>query len=53
MRFLRFIYHIIKSVYKNTSKVQFILIMFLIITNLLIGLITFIKVVLPFTYVAI
>ena len=53
MKFINFFSHIIKSVYKNTSKVQFILILFLLFANLIIGIITFIKVVLPFTYVAI
>ena len=53
MKFVNFLFHIIKSVYKNTSKIQFIIIILLIFMNLLIGIITFIKVVLPFTYVAI
>lgn len=53
MKFISFLIHIIKSLYKNTSKIQFSIIMLIIFANLIIGLIAFIKVVLPFTYVAI
>jgi len=53
MKFLAFLKHILVSIYKNTSKTQFIIILLIIFANLLIGIIAFIKVVLPFTYVAI
>lgn len=53
MRFINFLKHLIISIYKNSSKTQFIIILLILFANLLIGIITFIKVVLPFTYVAI
>lgn len=53
MRFIKFLKHLLISIYKNSSKTQFIVILLILFVNLLIGIITFIKVVLPFTYVAI
>ncbi len=53
MKFINFLKHLIVSIYKNSSKTQFIIILLILLANLLIGIITFIKVVLPFTYVAI
>ena len=53
MNFLRFILHIIKRSYIKLNIFQKILITILILSNLLIGIISFIKIILPFTYVAI
>ena len=53
MNFFKFIIHILKRSYLKMNLFQRILITILVISNLLIGLISFIKIVLPFTYVAI
>jgi hypothetical protein len=53
MNFIKFVLHIIKRSYLKLSIFQKFLITILILSNLLIGMISFIKIVLPFTYVAI
>lgn len=53
MNFLKFILHIIKRSYIKLNIFQKFLITILILSNLLIGIISFIKIILPFTYVAI
>lgn len=52
MRFLNLVYHLLQSIRKNTSKTQFLIFIFLFLFLLLIGLISVIKVVIPFTYIA-
>ena len=47
MKFINFLKHLIISIYKNSSKTQFVIILLILLANLLIGIITFIKVVLP------
>ena len=52
MRFIKLIFHLLFSIKKNTSFGQFIFYLFLFILLMIIGIITFIKVVIPFTYIA-
>jgi len=52
MRFIRFILHILDSVRKNTSTSQFVVFLFLFLVLLLIGVIAVVKVIIPFTYIA-
>ena len=52
MRFIKFILHLLGSVRSNTSTKQFIIFLFLFLILILIGVITLIKVVIPFTYIA-
>ena len=52
MRFIKFILHLLGSLKNNTSTKQFIVFLFLFLILTLIGLITLIKVVIPFTYIA-
>ena len=52
MRLIKFILHLLVSVKRNTSTTQFLLFAFLFFILLLIGIITFIKVIVPFTYIA-
>ena len=52
MRFIRFILHLLLGVKRNTSTGQFLLFVFLFLILILIGAITFIKVIVPFTYIA-
>jgi hypothetical protein len=53
MSFIKFIIHLLKRSYLKMNLYQRLLVTILIMSNLLIGLISFIKIVLPFTYVAI
>jgi len=52
MRFIRFILHLLVSIKRNTSTAQFLLFVLLFLVLILIGVITFIKVIVPFTYIA-
>ncbi len=52
MRFIRFILHLLDSLRKNTSTGQFIVFLFLFLVLMLIGLIAVVKVIIPFTYIA-
>jgi hypothetical protein len=52
MRFIRFILHILGSLRNNTSASQFILFLFLFLFLILIGVVAVIKVIIPFTYIA-
>jgi hypothetical protein len=52
MRFIRFILHILGSLRNNTSASQFILFLFLFLILILIGVVAVIKVIIPFTYIA-
>ena len=52
MRFLRFILHLLNSVRRNTSTSQFIIFLFLFLVLMLVGFIAIIKVIIPFTYIA-
>lgn len=52
MKFLRFLIHLMINIKKGTSFTQFLLFFILILVLLLVGLIAFLKVIIPFTYVA-
>jgi len=52
MRFLNFILHLLGSLRKNTSTGQFIIFLLLFFVLILIGMIAVIKVIIPFTYIA-
>ncbi len=52
MRFLNLIFHLLKTIYRDTSTVQFFIFLFLFLILTILGIITFIKVVIPFTYIA-
>jgi len=52
MRFIRFILHLLDSVRRNTSISQFIIFLFLFLVLMLIGVIAIVKVIIPFTYIA-
>jgi hypothetical protein len=52
MKFFKLIFHLLCSIKKNTSVTQFLFYLFLFILLMFIGIITFIKVVIPFTYIA-
>lgn len=52
MRFLRLLFHLLNSLRKNTSVTQFIVFLLLFLVLIIIGLIAVIKVVIPFTYIA-
>ncbi len=52
MRFINFILHLLSSLKKNTSTGQFLIFLILILVLLLIGMIAVIKVIIPFTYIA-
>ena len=52
MRFIKFLLHILGSLRKNTSASQFILFLFLFLFLILIGIVAVIKVIIPFTYIA-
>ena len=52
MRFLRFILHLLGSLRKNTSAGQFIIFFILFLVLMLIGVIAIVKVIIPFTYIA-
>jgi len=52
MRFFSFIFHLLGSLRKNTSTTQFIIFFLLFLVLMLIGVIALIKIVIPFTYIA-
>jgi len=52
MRFIKFLFHILGSLKNNTSASQFVLFLFLFLILILIGIIAIIKVIIPFTYIA-
>jgi len=52
MRFIRFLFHILGSLRNNTSTSQFIVFLFLFLFLIIIGVIAVIKVIIPFTYIA-
>jgi len=52
MRFFKLIFHLLLSIKKNTTKSQLILFILLFFILGLIGLVTLIKVLIPFTYIA-
>ena len=52
MRFLNFILHLLGSLRRNTSTGQFLVFLFLFLILMLIGMIAVIKVIIPFTYIA-
>lgn len=52
MRAIKFIIYLLLSIKKNTSFVQFSIFTILILVLLLIGLFSLLKVIIPFTYVA-
>jgi len=52
MRFIQFIIHMLGSIRNNTSTAQFLVFLFLFLVLLLIGIIAVIKVIIPFTYIA-
>lgn len=52
MRFFSLIFHLLKTIYRDTSKSQFLVFLFLFLILIVLGIITLIKVVIPFTYIA-
>ncbi len=52
MRSIRFVFNLIINVKKNTSFLQFVIFLFLLTLLLILGLFSLIKVVIPFTYIA-
>ena len=52
MKFLKFIFNLIYNVKKNTSIFQFIVFLLLLILFSILGIFSLIKVVIPFTYIA-
>ena len=52
MRFIRLVLHLLASLKKNTTMGQFLLFVFLFLILILLGIVTFIKVIIPFTYIA-
>ena len=52
MNFLKFIFNLILNMKKNTTIFQFIVFLFLLILLAIIGIFPLIKVVIPFTYIA-
>lgn len=53
MNIIKFLLHLLSSLKQNNSKFQFLLILILFLILFLIGIITFIKIAIPFTYIAI
>jgi hypothetical protein len=52
MRFLSLIIHLLGSLKKNTSVPQFMVFLLLFLVLMIIGIIAVVKVVIPFTYIA-
>ena len=52
MNFLRFIFNLVGNIRNNTSTLQFIIFMLLLMLLAIIGIFSLIKVVIPFTYIA-
>lgn len=52
MNFIKFLINIISNVKKNTTILQFIVFIFLLLLLAIIGIFSLIKVVIPFTYIA-
>jgi len=52
MNFIKFIFNLVLNIKKNTNIFQFIIFIFLLIFLALVGVFTLIKVVIPFTYIA-
>ncbi len=52
MRFFSLLFHLLGSLRKNTSTRQFLLFLILFLILMIIGLIAIIKVIIPFTYIA-
>ena len=52
MNAIKFIFNLIVNIKKNTTALQFIIFLFLLILLGVIGIFTLIKVVIPFTYIA-
>jgi len=52
MNFIKFIFNLVLNMKKNTNIFQFIIFIFLLIFLALVGVFTLIKVVIPFTYIA-
>ena len=52
MRFFGLLFHLLGSLRKNTSVTQFIVFLLLFFVLMIIGLIAVIKIIIPFTYIA-
>ena len=52
MNFLKFLFNLVNNVRRNTTVVQFIIFIFLLLFMGCIGIFTLIKIVIPFTYIA-
>jgi len=51
MRFIKLIFHLLINLKKNTSTGQFLLFVLLFLFLMIIGIIAFIKIAIPFTYI--
>lgn len=52
MNLIKFIFNLILSIKKNTTFIQFIIFIFLLFLLAIIGVFSLLKVVIPFTYIA-
>ena len=52
MNLIKFIFNLIINIKNNTTLVQFIIFIFLLMLLAIIGIFSLIKVVIPFTYIA-